>query len=266
LLIVGERLNVSRKGMEALVRGRDEAAIRAEAIRQVQHGADMLDVNAGALVGEEPEALRWLVATVQSAVDVPVCIDSPNPAAIASALEVVRGKPLVNSISGEEARFRGLIGLVKERGCGVVALCVDDEGVPASAEESVAKGSRLVERLLGSGVPPGDIFVDPVVRPAGTDSGAGVSALEAVKDIKRRHPGIRAICGLSNFSFGLPHRSLLNRTFLVAMMSAGLDAAILDPVDDRLHAVIKAAEVVLGRDRNCARYVKAYRDGKLGSA
>ncbi|MCL6450893.1 MAG: dihydropteroate synthase [Acetobacteraceae bacterium] len=264
MLIVGERLNTSRKAVAAWVTSRDAAAVSAEARRQVEAGADCIDVNAGTALGQEPEALRWLVTVVQGAVEAPLCLDSANPAAIREALSAHRGKALINSITGERARFEGLLPLVKEHGCGVVALCMDEAGLPASAQDAVAKGSRLVERLLSEGVPPSDIYVDPLVRPISVDPVAGPSVLEAIRALKQRFPGVRTICGLTNVSFGLPLRRLLNRAFLVAAMAAGLDAAILDPLDARLMALMRAAEAVLGLDRHCARYLKAYRAGRLG--
>ncbi|MDI6895574.1 MAG: methyltetrahydrofolate cobalamin methyltransferase [Bacillota bacterium] len=263
MLIVGERINTSRKGVAALVCLRDGEAVVREAVQQREAGADFIDVNAGTLLAEEPEALRWLVTTIQAAVAVPLCVDSPNPAAMAAALEVHQGKALLNSITGERERFRATLPLVKRYGCGVVALCLDDSGMPSSAEEAVQKGSRLVEDLLEAGVPAEDIYVDPLVRPVSTDSRAGVAVVEAIRILREKYPGVHTICGLSNVSFGLPQRRLLNQAFLVATMTAGLDAVILDPLDTRLMALLRAAEAVLGRDEYCARYLRAYREGRL---
>lgn len=263
MLIVGERINTSRKGMAAHVSRRDAGAVVREAARQREAGADFIDVNAGTLLAEEPEALRWMVTTIQAAVAVPLCVDSPNPEAMAAALEVHQGKTLLNSITAERERFYAVVPLVKRYGCGVVALCLDDSGMPSSAEEAVQKGSGLVEGLLEAGVPAGDIYVDPLVRPVSTDSRAGVAVVEAIRILREKYPGVQTICGLSNVSFGLPERRLLNQAFLVAAMTAGLDAVILDPLDTRLMALLKAAEAALGRDEYCARYLRAYREGRL---
>jgi len=265
VLVVGERINTSRKGVAEMVARRDGEAIAREARRQVEAGANFVDVNAGTFVSEEPELLRWLVTVVQHAVQVPLCVDSPNPIAIRAALEVHRGKALVNSITGERTRFQQLLPVVKQFGCGVVALCMDDAGMPASGEEAVAKGSRLVEDLLSAGIPAEDIYLDPLVRPVSTDSRAGLAVLDAIRALRQQYPGVHAICGLSNVSFGLPERRLLNRAFLVAAMAAGLDAVILDPLDDKLMALLRAAEAVLGRDPYCSRYLRAYREGKLSA-
>lgn len=265
LLIIGERLNTTRESVSAMVTWRDAAAVQQEAVRQVEAGADYIDVNAGTFVADEPECLRWLVETVQRAVpSVPLCIDSPNPEAIRAALAAHRGKAIVNSISGEKARFERVLPLVREHRAAVVVLCLDDAGLPATPADAAAKGSRLVQSLLKAGVHPGDIYVDPLVRPVGTDLSAGTAALEALRRLREKFPGVHFICGASNVSFGLPQRSLLNRAFLVAAMAAGLDAAILDPLDRPLLAAVLAAEAVLGQDPHCSRYLKAYRAGKLG--
>lgn len=263
LLIVGERINASRKGVAELISRRDAEAVLREATRQREAGADYIDVNAGTLMGGEPEALRWLVTTIQGVLDVPLCLDSPSAAAMAAALEVHRGKALLNSITAERERFHSVLPLVKEYGCAVVALCLDDAGMPSSAEQAVAKGCRLVEDLLAAGVPAGDIYVDPLVRPVSTDPRAGMAVLEAIRFLREKYPGVHTICGLSNISFGLPERRLLNRAFLVAAMTAGLDAVILDPLDRPLMSLLRAAEAVLGRDPYCGRYLRAYREGRL---
>lgn len=263
MLVVGERINTSRKPIAELVARRDTEAVVREAALQREAGADYVDVNAGTFLTEEPEMLRWLVTTIQEAVSTPMCIDSPNPVAVRSALQVHRGRALLNSITGEKSRYEQLLPLVREYGCGVVALCLDDAGMPASAQDAVDKGTRLVESLLEAGVPAGDIYVDPLVRPVSTDSCAGVAVVEAIRVIKERYPGVHTICGLSNVSFGLPQRRLLNQAFLVATMTAGLDAVILDPLDARLMALLRAAEAVLGRDGYCARYLRAFREGRL---
>lgn len=264
--IVGERINTSRRGIDALVSRRDVEAVVREAVQQREAGADFIDVNVGTLLSEEPEALRWVVTTVQTAVGVLLCVDSANPEAMAAALEVHRGKALLNSITAERERFRSVLPLVKRYGCGVVALCLDDSGMPSSVEEAIQKGSGLVERLLEAGVPADDIYVDPLVRPVSTDSRAGVAVVEAIGILREKYPGVHTICGLSNVSFGLPQRRLLNQAFLVATMTAGLDAVILDPLDARLMALLRAAEAVLGRNEYCARYLRAYREGRLAES
>jgi len=281
VLIVGERLNTTRKSVAAMVEALDGAAVRREALRQIEAGAHYVDVNAGTFRTREPELLRWMVENAQAGVEstraaraesgrgteesapIPLCIDSPNPVAIRAALEVHRGQAIVNSITGEAERLSRLLPVIRDHGSAVVALCLDDAGLPATADEATAKGLRLVETLLGAGISPGDIYVDPVVRPVGADPGAAVTAIETIRRLRERLPEVHFICGLSNVSFGLPARSLANRAFGAMAMAAGLDAAILDPLDSPLMSALLAAEAVLGRDRHCGRYLRAYRQGKL---
>ena len=267
MLIVGERLNTSRSAAAAMVAAKDKEAVQREAARQVEAGAQYVDLNAGTFADREPEMLRWLVDAVREAVSAPLCLDSPSPTALRAALEACREgggpKPLINSITGENARFSAVLPLVREFGAAVVALCLDDAGMPGTADEAVAKGTRLIEDLLAAGVAADDIYVDPLARSIGSDAASGTAALETIRRLRAAYPQVHAICGLSNISFGLPRRSLINRTFLVAAMAAGLDAVICDPLDRQLMAALIAAEAVLGRDRHLARYLKAYRQGRL---
>lgn len=263
MLIVGELINTSRKGLEEAVAGRDAGFIRELARKQVECGATHIDVNAGTLQGDEPAALKWLVRTVQEAVPVPCCIDSPNPAALREALEVHRGKALINSISLEKERFRALLPLALQYEAGVVALCMGDAGVPKSVEDRVAVAGGLVERLGAAGVKAGDIHFDPLVQPVSISTDNGEAACRAIGQIMKIYPGVHTICGLSNISFGLPKRRLLNRVFLVQCMVAGLDGVMLDPLDREIMSTLHAAEVLANRDRYCLRYIKADRAGKL---
>jgi len=267
LLIVGERLNTTRKAAAAIVAARDAGALVREATRQKEAGAAYLDVNAGTFAAGEGEALGWMVETIQGALDVSLCIDTSSPAAMAAALRLHRGKALCNSITLEEARLGPVLDLVRESGSAVVALCLGDDGrLPAGSAEAAANGLRLVDRLLGAGVPLEDIYLDPLVRPIGTDPAAGVTVLETIRRLKAEHPRLKTICGLSNISFGLPRRAVVNRAFLVAAMAAGLDAAILDPLDRDLMALLAAARAVLGQDRYGLAFVRACRRGAFDQA
>lgn len=266
MIVVGERLNTSRKGPAAMVAARDADAVVAEAVAQKEAGSDYIDVNAGTFTDREPELLKWMVTTVQEALPVPLCLDSSNPEAIREALTVHKGKALVNSITAERARYSALLPLVKEYGCAVVALCLDDQGMPTTGEDAFVKGRKLVEDLLADGVPAGDIYVDPLVRPCSVDPKAGQAVVSAISRFMAQYPGIHTICGLSNISFGLPQRRLLNQAFLVSAITAGLDAVILDPLDRRLMGLLLASEAVLAKDAYCRRYIQAYRQGRLSEA
>lgn len=265
MLIVGELINSSRKKVADAIARRDAGYIKALATRQAEAGAHLIDVNCGTFLEGEPEVMGWLVDLVQEAVDLPLCIDTPNPEAMRAGLERHRnGRPMVNSVTDEPGRAEAMLPLVLEHKARVVALCMSGSGVPSSADERVEVARRLVGRLVDAGVPQEDIFVDPVVAPICTDPKAGEEFLEAVRRIRSDLPDVHIICGLSNISFGLPKRKLLNRNFLIMAMAAGLDSAILDPTDVDTMADIVASEALLGRDAFCMSYIEAYRSGKLG--
>lgn len=266
MLVIGERINSSRGPIREAIEGHDAAFVAEEARRQREAGADLIDVNAGAFVGTEINHLRWLVETVQEAVDAPLCIDSPDPAAMAAVLPLVRQGAMLNSVSLEPERYDRVVPLALEHRCRVVALCLDEEGMPDTAQERFDKGARLVERLAGDGVPLGDIYVDPVVTPVSTRDGAGWALVEAVGMIRKAYPGIHAVCGLSNVSYGLPVRKLINRSFLVLTMGSGLDAVILDPLDRGMMGLLRATWALLGRDEYCTEYLGAFRAGRLEGA
>lgn len=262
-MLVGERINTSIPSVAPRVEARDADFIRGVAAAQVEAGASMIDVNAGTLLHEEAEGLTWIVGLVQSAVDVPLCIDSPNPAAIEAALRVCARKPLVNSLSAEKARYEAVAPLVKASGASVVALCMDENGVPSSAAERTRIGRRLVEMLTSDGIGEDDIYLDVMVRPVGVEGGDGLVALDAISGLKEACPNVHIICGLSNVSFGLPARKALNRTFLALAMARGLDCAILDVLDKGVMTVVYSVQALLGADDFCVNYISAYRDGRL---
>jgi cobalamin-dependent methionine synthase I len=263
MLIIAERINASRKAIRTALEQMDAPAIQSEATAQAQAGAHYIDVNGGTFPGREPELLCWLVDVVQAVTDRPLCLDSSDPAALAAALpRVKQATAMVNSITLERDRCERILPLVREFRAKVVALC-QGEGLASTAQQKIDTASRLIERLTGAGIHPADIYVDPLVFPIATDSAAGSAAIAAIGEIMRRFPGVHTICGLTNVSHGLPARKLINRAFLVSAMTAGLDAAILDPTDRELMAALMAAEAVLGRDEYCLGLLKAFRAGKL---
>lgn len=264
MIIVGEKINTSLKGVTEAVKNRDTAFIQQRAIEQVENGADYIDVNCGTLVNEEVEALSWLVEIVQQVVNKPCCIDSPNPRAIEAALKVHKGKAMVNSITAEENRYSEIVPLVKEYQSGIVALVMNDEcGISEDAAKRIEIGMGLIDRLDRDGIPIEDIYIDPLIQPISTSSDMGMVSLETIKGIKAVYPEVHFMCGLSNVSFGLPKRGLLNRTFLVLCMMAGLDGAILDPGNKQMMAMISAAEALLNKDEYTMNYLQAFRRGLL---
>jgi len=263
MLIVGERINSSRKAISQAIKARDAAFIRSEAKAQAEAGADYIDINAGSFVEQEAEYLCWLAEVVQGVTELPLCLDSPNAEAIAATLEVVKQPAMINSISMEEKRMAEMIALVKKYKTKIVALCQSGEGTATTVGDKVKIAEQMVEVLTKEGVALGDIYIDPLVYPIATDTQSVLAVLEAIEKIMQLFPGVHTICGLTNVSFGLPVRKLLNRTFLVTAMSYGLDSAIIDPADRELMASLVAAETLLNRDAFCSRYIKAYREGKL---
>lgn len=263
MLIVGERINTSRKRIAAAVRERDADFIRREALQQAEAGAGYIDVNAGTSVAHECDDLVWLTETVQSAVEVPVCLDSANPDALEAALAVHRGDPLINSITAESERIRGILPTVVKHKARVVALVMDDRGMPESADGRVEVARDLHQRLTSAGVASDRIYFDPLVRPISTNPDQVLAALEATRRIMAELPGVHTLCGLSNVSFGLPRRNLLNRAFLALLIGAGLDAVILDPTEPGMMSTMLAASALVGRDEYCMNYIAAERAGRL---
>lgn len=261
MLVVGERINSTRKRVQPAIENRDVAAITEEATMQTKAGAHYLDCNAATVgVDREPEYLTWLVRTVQSVTDgTPCAIDSPNTKAVEAALKAHKGVPMINSISAERAKFDALLPLARDAKAKVVALVMDDEGIPKTGEARIAIGIKLVNDLLGGGIEAENIYVDPLVYPIGAEAGAGTAVLDTIDALRTEFPDIHFICGLSNVSYGLPNRKLLNQAFMVLTMGAGLDAVIVDPTDRKLMSLVYAAEALLGRDEFCANYIRAAR-------
>jgi 5-methyltetrahydrofolate--homocysteine methyltransferase len=263
MLIVGELINASRKSVKEIIENQDAAGVAKLARDQRDHGANYIDVNAGVFVGREPELLKWLVATVQNAVEVPCCIDSPDPKAIAAALAVHKGTAMINSISLEKERYDALLPLVAESKSKVVALCMSDEGMPETADQRMAIADQLVNGLVKNGVPIENIYLDPLVQPVATNNTFGGEFLQAIERITQAFKGVHTMCGLSNISFGLPERKFINQTFMVMAIARGLDGAIVNPLDARMMGCILTAETLMGRDPYCMSYLKAFRAGKL---
>ncbi|MBW2678281.1 MAG: methyltetrahydrofolate cobalamin methyltransferase [Deltaproteobacteria bacterium] len=263
MLIVGELINASRKAIKAAIEAQDAETIQKIAKDQKEAGADFIDVNAGVFVGQEPEYLKWLVTTVQSAVDGPCCIDSPDPKAIETALAVHKGTAMINSISLEKDRYDALMPIVAGTDLKVVALCMSDDGMPETTDDRMAIADKLVNGLLQNNVPVENIYVDPLVQPVSTNNDFGVEFMSAVEKIITTFKGIHTVCGLSNISFGLPNRPFLNQTFMSMAIAKGLDGAIINPLDKKMMGNIVAANALAGKDDFCMEYLKAYRAKKL---
>ena len=263
MIIVGEKINTSRKRIGQAVEERDAAFIIKVAREQAEAGAHYIDVNAGTFLDQEVDCLCWLVETVQNEVELPLCLDSPNPKALSEAIKRHKGEPMINSISLEEDRLQSLLPVITSQPCCVVALCMAKTAMPTTMEERVQVGSELIKKLTGEGFPLEKIYVDPLVQPISVDTSMGIATLGAINKIMNDFPGVNTICGLSNISFGLPERRLINRNFLALCISYGLSAVILDPTDQQLMATLLAVEMLLGRDEYCGNFIDAYQNGRI---
>lgn len=265
MLIVGERINASRKAVRQALERLDSELIRTEALSQAEAGANYIDINGGTFPGREAELLTWLAEAVQEVTDLPLCLDSSDPAALAAALPKVRtARPMINSITLETGRFDPVLSLAREHRAKVIAMCQGEGRPPVSVSEKMELAVRMVERLTRGGLDPDDIYIDPLVFPLATDPGSGKAAILAIAGVMERFPGVHTICGLTNVSHGIPARKLVNRAFLVCAMAYGMDSAILDPTDPLLMGSIIATEAVLGTDEYCMNLIEAFQSGRLG--
>ncbi len=263
MFIIGEKINTSVKDVEKAVEKKDAAFVQDLARKQVISGADALDVNVGTRIHTEVEDMKWGIKAIQEVVGVPLCIDSPNPSALEAGLTQHKGKAIINSVTAEKKRVNGILPLLKRFHSKVIGLTMDDTGLPKDMRTRYTITERLVDLLTQEGVALDDIYIDPLIRPISTDSGCGWTVLEAMEKISDSFKEIHLICGLSNISFGLPRRGLLNRVFLSLAMSRGLDAVILDPLDKEMISMIRAGEALLGKDEYCTKYLSFFREGKL---
>jgi 5-methyltetrahydrofolate--homocysteine methyltransferase len=263
MLIIAERINSSRKAIAQAIADGDRAFIQSEAKAQASAGANYIDVNAGTFVGEEAAKLKWVVEAVQEATELPLTIDSPDPEVIKAVLPLVKRTPMINSITLEQSRVEGVLPLVLEYRTKVIALCQAEQMMAETADQKAELAGQLVERLAGAGVPRDDIYIDPLVYPLSTNPNSAAATLDAIGEIMKRFQGVHTICGLTNVSYGLPARKLVNRAFLAAAIARGLDAAIIDPTDKLLFAMLKAATLVAGKDDYCMEYICAFREGRV---
>jgi len=259
MLVVGELINASRKAIGEAIRAQDVEYIQKVAKDELEAGADYIDVNAGIFVGKEPEYLQWLVKTVQEVVDAPCCIDSPDPIAIQAALSIHKGTAMINSISLEKARYDALLPVVAGTDLRVVALCMSDDGMPETMDARLKIADKLINGLVRNNVPIGNIYVDPLVQPISVNSTFAMEFINSVEAIMTQFKGVHTMCGLSNISYGLPERKLMNHSFAIMAIAKGLDGMIVNPLDKVMMASIVTAETLAGRDAYCAKYLKAYR-------
>ncbi|MGV8905087.1 MAG: methyltetrahydrofolate cobalamin methyltransferase [Acetobacterium sp.] len=264
MTIVGELINTSRAAVKEAVINKDEAYIRELARNQEKAGATYIDVNCGNMIKNEEETMAWLVNIVQDEVDIPLCIDSPSAKALEVGLSLCKnGRPMINSISDEDERFDAVLPLIKKYNAKIVVLCMDSTGMPVTAEDRMKVVENLYAKLSKEGIADDDMYFDPLVKPVSSVGTAGQEVLNTVKRIKEDYPAVHFMCGLSNISYGLPNRGILNRLFVVQTMTLGMDGYVLDPTNTKMMAGIIASTATLGLDSYCGKYIKAHRKGLL---
>ncbi len=266
-VIIGERINpTGRKLLTKQLMAMDMELVRRDAIRQVEAGAHMLDVNAGVPDdGVEPGIMRAAILAVQDVVDVPISIDSSVIMALEAGLQTYQGKALVNSVTGEDERLEAVLPLVKKYGAAVVGIANDETGISNDPQVRFAVAQKIVARAQDHGISPEDVVIDPLVLTVSADSQAALGTLETIRLI-RENLGVNMTCGASNVSFGLPWRLPINTTFLSMAIAAGLTSAITNPLESEVRRCVLAADLLMGRDPYAANFIGAYRAAKKQEA
>ena len=263
-VMIGERINpTGRKILAEEMKSGDYSRVESDALAQVQAGAHMLDVNAGIPLADEPAILADAVKLVQSVTDVPLSIDSSIVAALEAGLAVYQGKALVNSVTGEEERLETVLPLVAKHKAAVVAISNDETGISEDPDVRFAVAKKIVERAQDYGIPYEDVVVDPLVMPIGAINTAGKQVMHIVRRL-REELKVNTTCGASNVSFGLPNRNGINSAFLTMAISAGMTSAITNPLHDEVMQAVLGADVMMGHDPDCTRWIKRYREPATG--
>jgi len=265
-VIIGERINpTGRKILAEEMAAGNFSRVEADAIAQVEAGAHMLDVNAGIPLADEPAILAKTVQLVQSITDLPLSIDSSIVAALEAGLSVYKGKALVNSVTGEEDRLESVLPLVKKYGAAVVAISNDETGISQDPNVRFEVAKKIVHRALDHGIPASDVVVDPLVMPIGAINQAGVQVMALVHRLKTELK-VNTTCGASNVSFGLPERNGINAAFLTMAIGAGLTSAITNPCHEEVMKAVMGADVMMGHDPDCARWIRRFRQAPAAGA
>jgi 5-methyltetrahydrofolate--homocysteine methyltransferase len=259
-VIIGERINpTGRKILAEEMKQGDYSRVQADAIAQVEAGAQMLDVNAGIPLADEPAILAEAIKLVQSVTDVPISIDSSIVAALESGLSVYQGKALVNSVTGEEERLEVVLPLVAKYGAAVVAISNDETGISEDPDVRFEVAKKIVERAADYGIPHSDVVVDPLVMPIGAINSSAKQVMHLVRRL-RDELKVNTTCGASNVSFGLPNRNGINSAFLTMAIAAGMTSAITSPLHAEVMQAVLGADVMMGNDPDCRNWIKKYRD------
>lgn len=259
MILVGEKINGTISSIKKAVLDRDAEYIKTIARSQTEAGADYLDVNAGTDPERETEDLLWLIETVQSVVDTPICIDSSTASAIKRATEVVNTTPMINSINGDPKRLEDFLPVIKAKNCSVIALALDESksGMPKTINDRMGVLENIFKATRAIGIADDKIFIDPLIMAIATDQTAAKTVLDCIRTIRATYPDAHITGGLSNVSYGLPKRALINRTFLTLAIEAGMDSAVVNPSNAELLESLYATELLLGKDKFCRKYTSA---------
>jgi len=268
MLIIGERINSSRKPIQKAISEKDAAFLIEQARIQVESSASFIDVNCAVFLEKEKQNLTWLIKTLQGSLNIPISIDSPSPDAIDAALKIHKGKAFINSITAESEKLKQIADVLKSKDVFIVALTMDDNGIPDTVQDRLKIAKYLIDVLKKASIDTNNIYVDPLVKPISSEPHQAKKFLEAVVQLKKNN--IKTVGGLSNVSYGLPARRILNSVFLSLAIEAGIDAAIIDPVGSGPKEAHLTSEIfnlaksaLLGKDEYCANYIKAFREGRL---
>lgn len=264
MIMVGENINASIPHIRTLIQRRDAEALLGLARTQAEAGIEYIDINVGSEVGsreDEVAAMQWAVEGIQSHLDIPLALDSADPVVLEAGLQMRDGRPsLINSAKGEDKSLREIVPLAKKYEMPLVALAMDEEGIPPGEEERLRVCEKIARACEEQGVPLENVFFDPLVLPVSTDTTQGMVTLKTIERVKQQFPRAKTIMGLSNVSFGLPARTFLNAAFIHMAAYAGLDAAIINPLQQELIFAVRAAEVLTGKDRRCRRFLRYLRN------
>ena len=257
--IIGERINpTGRKQLMAALQEGDLDVVRRDAKAQIEAGAAILDVNAGVPGADEPALMRKMIAAVREVTDAPLCIDSPNPKTLEAGLKAYDGKALVNSVNGEERSLQNILPLVAKYGAAVIGLCMDDDGIPQTAERRLSVARKIIARAEGLGIPRSDVIIDPLVLTVGADQQAARTTLTATRLIVREF-GVNITMGASNVSHGLPDRPAINAAFLAMAIACGLSCPITNPLSTQVREAVLVGNLLLGHDEWAMDWITYYR-------
>ena len=267
MLVIGENINAANKSVGPAIGDKDREFLANLAKAQEDAGADFVDVNAGIGLGTwntAEAAMEWLIDLVQEATEKPLTIDSDVPSVIEAALGKYRGDiVMINSVNADPEKLETVGRMASERQASLVALVMGEGGIPSTVEERVAASDAIMTHLTRVGVQQDQIYFDPLVLPIAVDTNQGLVTLKTIEEIKSRYPSAKTVMGLSNISYGLPNRAMVNRAFLLMSVAVGLDAAILNPLDAKMMSIVRVAEMLTGKDPACKGFIKAHRKGIL---